>query len=311
MTGTRKQKLLIGVVLVLVVAALGCYAAIMAFPELGLALVRMQYERASGVTAKSAVVDGYTIPYYEGGSGEPLVMIHGFGDSRISFVQCAKWLTPKYRVILPDVPGFGDTAQDEKLDYGAHAQSERMHKFLHQIGVDKFHLAGNSMGGHIAASYALKYPEDVLSLILIDAAGVKVKEGMPYADADKPAGTPEEFDAYMDKVFVQKPPIPDSFKRYFIKQAQKNFAWQNRIRADLRKSPDAIFNDRLSNIKAPTLVLWGDRDQLIELAVGEAYHAGIAGSKFVVFKDCGHSPQYERPKETADAIVAFLSEIPK
>lgn len=313
MAGVGRRKTLIGVVavLVLVLAALGCYAAIMLFPELGLALVRVQYERASGVTAKSAIVDGYTIPYYEAGTGEPLVMIHGFGDSKVSFVQCVKWLTPKYRVILPEVPGFGDTVQDEKLDYGIHAQSERMHTFLHQLGVSKFHLAGNSMGGHIAASYALKYPEDVLSVILIDAAGVKVKEGIPYADADKPAGTSEEFDAYMDKVFVQKPPIPDSFKRYFIKQSQKNFAWQNRIRADLRKSPDAILNDRIANIKAPTLVLWGDRDQLIELAVGEAYHAGIPGSKFVVFKDCGHSPQYERPRETAQTISAFLSELPK
>jgi pimeloyl-ACP methyl ester carboxylesterase len=311
MGGPGKKKIIISILAMLVLAALGCYAAIMMFPELGLALVRMQYERASGVTAKSAVVDGYTIPYYEHGSGEPLVLIHGFGDSKLSFVQSAKWLAPKYRVILPEVPGFGDTVHDEKLDYGIHAQAERFHKFFHQIGLQKFHIAGNSMGGHIAASYALKYPEDVISITLIDAAGVKVNEGIPYQDADKPAGTPEEFDKYMDMVFVQKPPIPDSFKRYFIAQAQKNFAWQNRIRGDIRKSPDAILNDRLANIKTPTLVLWGDKDQLVELAVGEAYHAGIAGSKFVVFKDCGHSPQYERPQETARTITTFLTGLPK
>ena len=306
MAASGKRKLFMGIAGALVAAAIACYAVVMAYPELGLALVRMQYERASGVTPKTAVVDGYTIPYYEGGSGEPLVLIHGFGDSKISFVQCAKWLVPHYRAIMPEVPGFGDTAHDEKLDYGTRAQADRFHKFFHQIGLEKFHIAGNSMGGHIAASYALAYPEDVLSVILIDASGMKVKEGEPYKDAEKPAGTPEEFDAYMDKIFVKKPPIPGSFKRYFIQQAQKNFAWQNKIRGDIRKGPDAFLNDRIATIAAPTLVLWGDKDQLIELAVGEAYHAAIAGTQFVVFKDCGHSPQYERPQETAEAILAFL-----
>lgn len=306
MAASGKKKIVFGVIAVLVVAAVGCYATIMLFPEVGLALVRMQYERASGVTAKSATVDGYTIPYYEGGSGETLVMIHGFGDSKISFVQCAKFLVPQYHVILPEVPGFGETAHDEKLDYGTRAQAERFHKFFHQIGLQKFHIAGNSMGGHITASYALLYPEDVLSVILIDASGYKLHEGDTYKDAEKPAGTPAEFDAYMDKLFVKKPPIPDSFKRYFIKQATKNFAWQNRIRADIRNGPDAYLNDRIGTIKAPTLILWGDKDQLIELAAGEAYHAAIPGSQLVVFKDCGHSPQYERPQETAEAILAFL-----
>ncbi|NUM52415.1 MAG: alpha/beta hydrolase [Candidatus Hydrogenedentes bacterium] len=302
-----RRKVFIGAVLFLVIAAGAAYGVLAYYPEAGLALVRMQYERASGVTAKSTVVDGYTYPYYEGGSGEPLVMIHGFGDSKVSFVQCAKWLAPKYRVILPEVPGFGDTERDEKLKYDTRSQAERFHKFFHEIGLEKFHIAGNSMGGHITASYALLYPEDVLSVILIDASGMKIKEGEPYKDAEKPAGTPAEFDAYMDQLFVKKPAIPDSFKRYFIKQAGKNFAWQNRIRADIRTGPDIYLNDRIANIKAPTLVLWGDKDQLIELGVGEAYHAAIAGSEFVVFKDCGHSPQYERPQETAEAILAFLS----
>lgn len=301
-----KQKFAIGVLALVVAGAITFYAVVMSFPEIGLALVRMQYERASGVTAKRAVVDGYTFPYYEGGTGETLVMIHGFGDSKISFVQCAKWLVPKYHVVLPEVPGFGDTAHDVKLTYDTRSQAERFHTFFHQIGLKKFHIAGNSMGGHITASYALLYPEDVLSVILIDASGMKISEEEPYKDAEKSAGTPAEFDAYMDQLFVKKPPIPDSFKRYFIKQAQKNLAWQNRIRADIRTGPDIYLNDRIGTIKAPALVLWGDKDQLIELAVGEAFHAAMPGSQFVVFKDCGHSPQYERPQETAEAILTFL-----
>ena len=118
MATSGRKKILVGAVGVLIAIAAVGYSIFTLFPEVGLALVRMQYERASGVTAKSAVVDGYTIPYYEGGSGETLVMIHGFGDSKVSFVQCVKWLAPTYRVILPEVPGFGETVHDEKLDYG-------------------------------------------------------------------------------------------------------------------------------------------------------------------------------------------------
>ncbi|MDZ4858152.1 MAG: alpha/beta hydrolase [Candidatus Hydrogenedentes bacterium] len=306
MPASTKRKIFIGLFSVVLLVAASAFIVFTYFPQVILDVMRAQYARDANVTRKAAVVDGYTFPYYEGGTGEPLVLIHGFGDSMISFVQSAKWLTPKYRVIMPEVPGFGDTARDATLDYGARAQAERFHKFFHQIGLTSFHLAGNSMGGHITAAYTLLYPKDVKSVILIDAAGITVNDDVPYQDAAKPVTTVEEFDAYMDKVFVQKPPIPGAFKQYFVQQAQGNFEWQNRIRADIRKSPDAILNDRISAITAPTLVLWGDKDQLIDIAVGEAYHKAINGSKYVVFKECGHSPQYERPQETAEAILEFL-----
>ncbi|HRK33953.1 MAG TPA: alpha/beta hydrolase [Candidatus Hydrogenedentes bacterium] len=307
MAMSGKHKFVVGILLLLAALAIPAYVVFTFFPQVILDIVRAQYAREAAVTEKSAVVDGYTIPYYEGGSGETLVLIHGFGDSMISFVQSARWLTPKYRVIMPEVPGFGETQRDPALDYGPRAQAERLHTFFHQIGLKNFHLGGNSMGGHISAAYALLYPEDVESLLLIDAAGITISDSEPYQDAEKPVATIEDFDAYMDKLFVKKPHIPGAFKRYFVQQGQGNFEWQNRIRADIRKSPDAILNGRIGNVKVPTLVLWGDKDQLISLAVGEAYHKAIPGSEFVVFKDCGHSPQYERPQETAEAIVAFLS----
>jgi len=306
MPATKTRKALIGLTAAVVVVAVAAFAVFNFFPQLILDVIRAQYERDAGLTQKSAVIDGYTYPYYEGGAGEPLVLIHGFGDSMISFVQSAKWLTPNYRIILPEVPGFGDTERDSTLDYGPRAQAERFHKLFHQIGLTKFHLGGNSMGGHITAAYALLYPEDVESIILIDAAGITINDDIPYQDDDKPIATAADFDAYMDLLFVRKPPIPASFKRYFVQQAQSNFDWMNRIRADIRNSADAILNGRINAIKVPTLVLWGDKDKLIDIAVGEAYHKGIPGSTFVVFKECGHSPQYERPQETANAILEFL-----
>ena len=118
-------------------------------------LLYKSHEWRAGVKAHFLSVGGYEIPYYEGGEGDPLILIHGFGDSKISFVQTAKWLTPHYRVILPEVPGFGTTKCDPRRDYSIHGQVQTLHKFFSTLGLRRFHLGGNSMGGHISAAYAL------------------------------------------------------------------------------------------------------------------------------------------------------------
>lgn len=277
------------------------------FPGVLVDVARAQYERRAGITKKKVAVDNYIVPYYDGGAGEPLVLIHGFGDSMISFVQTAEWLTPKFRVILPEVPGFGDTVQDTGRSYGIRAQVETIHAMLKSLGIQKYHVGGNSMGGHIAAAYALTYPNEVLSLILINAAGVTVDESEPYKDALEPVRTEADFDAYLDKLFVRKPPIPGPVKSYLVERTARDFEWHNRIRGEIRSGDDYNLNHRVSAITAPTLIIWGDKDQLISLDVGKAYHGAIAGSRLVVFAECGHSPQYERPKETAEAVLAFLS----
>jgi pimeloyl-ACP methyl ester carboxylesterase len=302
-----RKRILIALLIVAAIAS-GAAAFVYFFlPKVLLDATRSQYERRAGLTEKKVAVDNYIVPYYDGGSGEPLVLIHGFGDTKISFVQAAEWLTPKYRVILPEVPGFGDSVRDTGRSYGIRDQVETIHAMLKSLGIQKCHIGGNSMGGHIAAAYALAFPNEVHSLILIDAAGVTVSESKPYENASAPVRSEADFDAYLDKVFVKKPMIPRPVKTYLIERTARDFEWHNRIRGDIRSGEDYILNNRISAIAAPTLILWGDKDQLVNIDVGRAYHAGIAGSQLVVFTDCGHSPQYERPRETAEAILEFLA----
>lgn len=302
--GKRGIAVILGLCFLLV-ATLG--GIILWFPGILFEAIQRQYEIRAGVIEQSVVVNGYTVPYYSGGKNQTLVLIHGFGDSKISFVQMAEHLTAQYYVVMPEVPGFGETAKDPARTYSIDNQVETLHQAFRAMGLDKFILGGNSMGGHIAAAYALKYPEDVTHLILIDAAGLKVSDGEPYADSTEPIRNEADFDAYMQKLFVTPPPIPGPFKKDFIRKAAENFDWQNKIRADIRGGRDYILNERIGQIRIPTLILWGDKDQLVEVAVGDAYNKGINGSRMIVFSNCGHSPQYERPKETADAILKFLS----
>lgn len=284
-------------------------------PGATLAAIYQIYALRSSVSEKIADIPAaadapaLTIPYYQGGEGPVLVLVHGFGDSKLSFVQSAQWLTPHYTVILPDVPGFGDTKQVPEETYGAHAQSERLHRFLTHI--DALHdgpifLGGNSMGGHISAAYALQHPENIAKLLLLDAAGLRVDDPVPYKASQAPLTTEEEFDAYLEGNFVKKPWVPGPFRKLFIEKSQANFEWLNKIRADIREDPDYILNNRITNLTMPILILWGDSDTTVTPAHADYWHANTPNSKLVILKAMGHSPQYERPQETAEVILDFL-----
>jgi len=112
----------------------------------------LAYERGlAGLARREAILpDGLRIVYLEGGRGAPLVLLHGFGANKDNFTRVARYLTPHYRLIVPDLVGFGESSHPPKADYAPRAQAERLRTFLRGLGVAKLHLGGNSMGGHIA-----------------------------------------------------------------------------------------------------------------------------------------------------------------
>ena len=276
------------------------------FPQQVLNFNYKIFQWKAGLAKKSISIDNYEVTYYEGGQGENLVLIHGFSDSKASFLQVAKWLTKSYRVILPEVPGFGITARDKDRSYGIRDQVLFFHKLFEKLQLKKFHLGGNSMGGHISAAYTLLYPKEVKSLLLLNAAGVTVTDGLPYQPAPHPIKTQEDFDLYMEFLFVQRPFIPGSVQQLLIKNSQKNFEWLNHLRKEIREGKDIILNDRVPQIQQQTLILWGDGDKIVVPQVGDRYHELLPNSQLKVLKNCGHVPQYERPQETSEIILNFL-----
>lgn len=298
-------------ILLLLVGVVALTGVIIYFfvPQALLGLVRWRYVSASGVVEKSLDVDGYKIPYYEGGKGDPLVLIHGFGDNKLSFVQSTQWLGKEYRVILPEVPGFGVTKKESKRSYSIRSQVEIFHKFFKKLGLKQFVLGGNSMGGHISAAYALRYPKQVKKLILLNAAGMKTKDmKLPYKPMKKPVANRADFRAYMKKLFYKIPPIPGPYESYLIGKMSKSFKWMNRLRWDIRNGKDYLLNDVANKLKMPTLILWGDSDRIVPLSVGDAYRKALTHDTWVLMKRCGHIPQYERPQETAEILLNFLKQ---
>jgi abhydrolase domain-containing protein 6 len=191
------------------------------------------------------------------------------------------------------------------------SQVKRLHAFAQKLGLKKYHIAGNSMGGQIAGIYATEYPEEVLSLGLFDAAGVnsrnpsKLSEKLAQGKNPLIVSNEEEFDYLMKFSFVNPPYIPGFFKTDIMRKSAANKKYNEKVFSEIR-SDGNLLETRLSKIKAKTLILWGDTDNIIDVSSTEAFQRGIKDNKVVILKDCGHAPMLELPEETAKHYLEFI-----
>jgi abhydrolase domain-containing protein 6 len=265
----------------------------------------------AGLGEKAVQVGDHRIAYLEGGAGPDVMLIHGFGADKDNWDRFAKRLTGKYHVIAPDLPGFGDSSKIRGAKYDQTTQVKRMHDFARAIGLKKFHIAGNSMGGLIAGIYAATYPEEVLTLGLFDAGGVADREESgitrEFAAGRNPlvAGSVEDYDRMLAFMFVDPPVIPFWVKPWLADQAKQAREF------NLYILPQAKPGDKLERvmgtISAKTLVLWGDRDNIFPASSAAVLGKGIRNSTVVIMKDCGHVPMLERPAEAAEHYLKLIN----
>jgi pimeloyl-ACP methyl ester carboxylesterase len=144
------------------------------FPQATAKLAINAERSGSGLSYKTTVIDGETWHYLEGGpaDAEVLLLVHGFGGNKDNWTRFSKYLTGSYRVIAPDLPGFGYSTQHPDWDYSLPSQCGRVNDFVQALGLQEFHIAGNSMGGHLAALYSHAYAKQVRSLALLNNAGI-------------------------------------------------------------------------------------------------------------------------------------------
>ncbi|MFB6724963.1 alpha/beta fold hydrolase [Kribbella sp. NPDC056345] len=259
---------------------------------------------------RQATVAGYTFHYYEGGSGDPLVLLHGLADDKNSFLASAAKLTSKFRVILPDLAGHGDNEQAADRDYSVRGHVEALHGLFGELGLDRFHLGGNSMGGHTSAAYALRYPEQIASLILVNAPGAGKDTRPIYAGFGARMKTVEDFGAVLDRVYYQKPKLPGFIVQHMLNEMDKRFDHVNAMTQAVRDGEDLDLADRIAAITQRTLVLWGKHDIVVPFDVAEAYTKKIPNAHLRRLDNAAHSPQLEIPGPVANEIETFLTTPP-
>lgn len=289
------------------------------FPPRALVLAGFEFERQRhGLDTRVASVGALDWPYLAGGpsGGETIVLLHGFGADKDIWMRFAGALTGDYRVLIPDLPGFGDATRNPELDHRVPAQARRLRAFLAALDTGPVHLAGNSMGGHLAALYALQYPAQVRSLGLFNPAGVTEPTPSPQTTrlraGDNPMriDTMADYDTLMQFVAERPPFVPPPAKRLMAQRAMRDAELHDRILSRLLADESARLDNRLGDIAAPALIVWGRHDRAIDVSAAAVWHAGLPRAQLRVYEDLGHIPMAEAPKRTARDYREFLTQLP-
>jgi pimeloyl-ACP methyl ester carboxylesterase len=259
--------------------------------------------------SKDVTVFGMKIHYVEAGSGPVVVLLHGLGGNSTNWAFNIAPLSQNYRVIVPDQIGFG---QSDKplINYRIGTYVDFLDRFLTELKVERVSLVGNSMGGWIAASYALAYPNKVERIVLADAAGFAPPKDLDFKNLAALNPSTREGMKQLAKLVFYNQQLFASDTAVDMMLAQRMGAGDGYTIQSLIESiarGEGMLDNRLSAIKQPTLIIWGREDGLIKLSDGERFNKEIPGSRLLVFDQCGHVPQAEKAPEFNSAVLKFLS----
>jgi pimeloyl-ACP methyl ester carboxylesterase len=244
-----------------------------------------------------------------------LVLLHGFGSSLQTWDAWADALSPQYRVIRYDLPGFGLTGADPSGDYSEARAVAILSALLDRLGIAKVTLIGNSMGGKLAWEFAAQHPERVEKLVLISPDGF-ASPGFEYGKKPQVPILVRVLPYTLPKALLRMNLAPAYADPAALNDKIVTRYWDFMRAPDVRAAllarlPQTILIDpkpALGRIEAPTLLLWGEKDGMIPFANSADYLKDIAGSRLAALPNLGHVPQEEAPETSLRPVLAFLKQ---
>lgn len=263
--------------------------------------------------------DGRQYSYYDNNrSGkEVLLLIHGFNADKDHWLSLSHRLK-QYRIIAPDLCGHGESWYEASYKHDIPFYVDELKRFADAMGLNRFHMVGNSMGGWITSLYSVTYPDDVCSIVLLNAVGVKPPLISPFFEALSGDKNPfffsnqEDFDQLMKISVADASSIPKSFKCVSFQEGLARMARAKKLFADImdqdqkQTHPAQMVDGVLNRIVQPALIVWGDKDGIMDSSMAEVFQRGIPNSQVVIMKNIGHLPMLECPNETSRYIKGFL-----
>jgi pimeloyl-ACP methyl ester carboxylesterase len=257
-------------------------------------------------------INNVTVNYLEKGTGTPIVLMHGFPlDSRVWEAQVNS-LSDQYRVIAPDLRGFGKSASSDAFSMASLADD--VHALLKEIGALPAVLGGLSMGGYVALAFAKKYPADLRGLLMVDtraeadtSEGKEKRNKMIQLVRDK--GSKAVADEMSPKMLAEEtakahPAVGRKLREIMESQSAKTI---EHAVAAMRDREDHTKN--LASIAVPTLIIVGESDAITPPAMSQSMNQAIRNSTLVTIKSSGHMSPMEQPEQVSNAIRGFVAKL--
>jgi pimeloyl-ACP methyl ester carboxylesterase len=285
-------------------------------------MFRLANGRPPQLHIRDVGVGRYTISTLTMGRGEDVLLIHGLGGTRASMFDTAAELSRRYRVHAIDLPGFGSSGKPLLGRYNAGWFADILLALMDELGIDRAHLVGNSMGGRIAIEMGLRAPVRVRSLGLLSPAVAWIHRGFhPIVRLLRPefGFVPHSFTRTMvanqvSDLFYDRDAIDptvgdilvDEFRRIY-QSAGARYAFLACARNIYLDRPfgNGGFYPRLAELRPPALFIWGSHDPLVPAAFGRHVAEWLPSAEQVTLQQCGHVPQVERAEET-NALLSAL-----
>lgn len=259
-------------------------------------------------------INGEKIAYREAGNenSDVLVLIHGFLGSSYDFSRIIPSLAERYHIIAPDLIGFGFSTKNESLNYSKESLSDFVYLALKELDIKEFNLLGHSMGGEVALNLVLNHPESVNKLILIDSGG--------YIQNERSIPSNE---------FIGSLYLRVAFQNYFLQRSVFKLAFYNQNAVDISDFKPAyslVYNipsktlykfnkdddggsieEKIKSVKTPTLIIWGDKDELIDVDYAKRFNKELVNSQLIIIRDTGHIPYIEKQEAFFKALFEFIN----
>ena len=255
------------------------------------------------------LANGLSLPYIEKGDpmGLPVMLVHAWGESKGSFDRLMPALPTFLRVFAMDQRGHGNADKPEH-GYQLSAFASDIVEFMDAVSLETAVLVGSSSGGYVAQQIAAQVPDRVAALVLVGSPR-SLQRNPNFAEEVGKLADP------IDPAWVRKSlewfplfhAVPDWYLDGRVADGARMPArvWREALEGLMAASPPTDFG----KITAPTLIIWGDRDELLPFDEQKALSTAIPGARIVVYKDTGHLALWEQPERLALDLVAFVHEV--
>jgi len=308
------KKLVIGTLFIAVIVGLYLVMGLAYKDELYELAMNAEKSRA-GLTEQKIEVNGLSVSYMEGPKVDDrstLLLIHGFAANKENWIRFAGHLTDQYNVVALDLLGHGKSTKNPALSHDIDDQVAYLNRFMKAKNISQAHLVGNSMGGAISSLFAATHPEQALSVVLVNPAGIFDHRSVlqDYLDkGENPLVVKKEEDIYtlMEFAMVEPPFVPWPIPLVVAERAMANKALNDQIFDQIKSEHHNYdFKQELTRIKVPTLIMWGTEDKVINYRNSEIFNQLIPVSEILIYQDIGHAPMIEIPEKSANDVDQFI-----